>query len=148
MLPRVRWNNSTLKGVKVSKHFPCIASFHQRSVLHILYTMAIFSIVPVLIFNINMAPLSATSRRRCLVEIIEVQERYLPPDYKIPNSEIRHRDLFLVFSQNSNFLNFFQGLLLNTKVIILKISISCQKIEFLNLILDHCRVSRLNNIIL
>lgn len=134
--------------MKVSKHFPRIASLRQRSVLHILYNVAIFSIVSVLIFNINMAPLSATSRRRCLVEIIEVQERYLPPDYKIPNSEIRHRDLFLVFYQNSNLLNFFQGLLLNTKVIILKISISCQKTEFLNLILDLCSISRLNDITL
>ena len=134
--------------MKVSKHFPRIASLRQRSVLHILYNVTIFSIVSVLIFNINMAPLSATSRRRCLVEIIEVQERYLPPDYKIPNSEIRHRDLFLVFYQNSNLLNFFQGLLLNTKVIILKISISCQKTEFLNLILDLCSISRLNDITL
>lgn len=134
--------------MKVSKHFPRIASLRQRSVLHILYNVTIFSIVSVLIFNINMAPLSATSRRRCLVEIIEVQERYLPPDYKIPNSEIRHRDLFLVFYQNSNLLNFFQGLLLNTKVIILKIPISCQKTEFLNLILDLCSISRLNDITL
>lgn len=136
--------------MKVSKHFPRIASLRQRSVLHILYNVAIFSIVSVLIFNINMAPLCATSRHRCLVEIIEVQEqeRYLPPNYKIPTSEIRHRDLFLVFYQNSNLLNFFQGLLLNTKVIILKISISCQKTEFLNLILDLCSISRLNDITL